>query len=150
MKQISLLLATLALLLGAGCKSNIANLREHINPTYHDVIVETDEDAAFAAARTALVQMGYKITSSGVAQKKIEAISAISSGDMGRAARQVSASVRFGVAPDNTTAIQILFIEILEDSGMSRDGMATKQPLRESGLYGVFEKYVNEALKAGK
>lgn len=151
MKRILTFAAALALIAAfAGCKSNIANLREHISPTYHDVIVEADQDAAYTASLAALSQMGYTITSRGAAQKKIEGISAVTTDSMSRLARQTSVSVRFGVAPNNTTAIQILFTEIVEDPSGGRQGSGTKQPLTSSGLYNVFEKQVNEALKPNK
>ena len=149
MKKTSFLLAALALLFAAaGCKSNITNLREQIKPTYHDIIVEADENAAYNAAVSALTQMGYNITSSGAARKRIEAIGAISNSGMSRPARQISASVRVGVAPNNSSNIQVLFTEIIEDKTSGREGMGTKQPLSDSTLYSAFSKYVNEALAA--
>ncbi len=147
MKKIALsFFAALALLIAAGCQSNITNLREQVRPTYHDVIVEADENAAYSASVAALAQMGYNITSSGAAQKKIEAMTAISSAGMNRPARQLSASVRVGVAPNNCSNIQILFTEISEEINSRREGMGTKQPLADSPLYNVFAKYVNAAL----
>ena len=146
---LAIFLATLTGLAGlfalASC-SNYTNIREQIRPTYHDVIVETDENAAYAAAFEALTQMGFRITSSGAARKKIEALSAIDPGGFGRPALQTSASVRVGVAPNNTSAIQILFTEIHEGQRTRRESMTTKQPLSESGLYNIFASRVNEAL----
>jgi hypothetical protein len=145
-KLLPAILALLVLATLAGCKSNITNLREQVRPTYHDVIVEADENTAYSATLSALTRMGYNITSSGAAQKKIEAISAISTAGVNRPARQLTASVRIGVAPDNCSNVQILFTEISEEMGSRREGMGTKQPLADSPLYSVFAKYVNEAL----
>ena len=145
-----LLATTLAILAFAtlnACKSNIANLKNQIHPTFQEVVVEANENAAYAAALSALTQMGFTITSSGAARKKIEAISAISSGNPLRPARQMTASARIGVAPNNSSAIQILFTEIREEQGIRREGMATKQPLVDSPLYGVFARYVTGALE---
>jgi hypothetical protein len=144
------LLALAALAAVASCKSNITNLREQVRPTYHDIIVETGENTAYTAALSALTRMGYTITSSGAAQKRIEAISAISAAGVNRPARQLTASVRIGVAPDNCSNIQILFTEISEEMGSRREGMGTRQPLADSPLYNVFAKYVNETLSDKK
>jgi len=129
----------------AGCSSNIANIREQIRPSYQAINVDADQRAAFAAALTALTQMGFTITSSGAAQGKIEAINSVDTTQT--PARQTTASVRFGVAPNNGTAIQILFTDIVDSRLSGREGLATKQPLASSPLYNVFGKYVAAALK---
>ena len=148
MKYRSLFVTLLSLVL-AGCSSNITNIREQFNPTYQTVNVEADQNAAFDASLAALTQMGYTITSRGAAQGKIEAISPITnSGARQGPARQTTASVRFGVAPNNGTAIEILFTELVDSSTAgSRAGLATKQPLASSPLYAVFANYVAAALK---
>ena len=153
MKLLTTLTATLSLAFiiaaASGCSSNITNLREQFNPTYQTINVEADERAAFDASLAALVNMGYTITSSGAAQGKIEAISAVVPANSPQsAARQTTASVRFTTAPDSGTAIQILFTEIQDSrrSGAS-GGFATKQPLANSQLYAVFQNYVAEAMK---
>lgn len=146
-KLLATMLAIFAFTALAGCKSNIANLRNQIRPTFQEVVVEADENAAFAAALSALTQMGFNITSSGAAQRRIEAISAISTGSQARPARQITASVRVGVAPNNASMIQILFTEIREEQNIRREGMGTRQPLVDSPLYSVFAKHVNAALE---
>lgn len=146
MKNFFALLAITSFLAFTGCSSNITNLKEQFHPTYHDIIVEAGQEAAYSAALYALKQMGYAVTSSGAAQKKIEAMSNISSAEMNRPARQYTASVRFGVAPNNGTTVQVLFTEIREEMNNRREGMGTKQPLADSPLYGIFAKYVNQAL----
>jgi len=140
------LLAALALL--TSCSSNITNLRQQISPTYQTFNVEADERAAFDASLVALTQMGFTITSSGAAQGKIEAINSVAQGDFSQSpARQVTASVRFTVAPDNATAIQILFTEIVDSRFSGREGLGTRQPLASSPLYAVFGNYAAAALK---
>lgn len=145
--RIALLAIALASVLITSCRSNVTNLQQKFRPTYHAITVEADHRTAYDAARSALTQMGYRITASGAAQGKIEAISNIDHSGLQSTARQFTASVRFNVAPANNTAIQILFTEIQEDAFNSRDSMGTKQPLASSPLYGVFEMYVNAAIK---
>jgi len=143
------LLAALALLLlAAGCSSNLANLREKIRPTYQAVNFEGEQPAAFDAALVALGKMGFRVTSSGAAQGKIEATTPVMPASPQSPARQTTASVRFAVAPNNCTAIQILFTDIVDNSpGGGRDGFATKQPLVSSPLYTIFASHVAAASK---
>jgi len=141
------LLAAVALLL-TSCSSNFANLREQIRPTYQTVNFEGDQPAAFDASLAALAKMGFRVTSSGAAQGKIEATTPVTPASAQSPARQTTASVRFAVAPNNCTAILILFTDIVDNSpGGGRDGFATKQPLVSSPLYTLFASHVAAASK---
>ena len=148
MKKILTTLLAAFVLTVVGCSSNITNLRERFSPTYQTINVEAEQREAFDASLIALTKMGYTITSSGAAQGKIEAMSPIATGGAQSQSRQTTASVRFEIAPNSGTAIQILFSEIVDTSTAgSREGLATKQPLASSPLYTVFANYVAAALK---
>jgi hypothetical protein len=141
------LLAALALLL-AGCSSNFTNLREQFSPTYQRFEVEADQRAAYDAAVAALARMGFKVTSGGAAQGKIEAISGVAPDDsLQNASKQTTASARFSAAADNRTAVEILFTELRDGGYAAPGGYATKQPLASSPLYTVFQNCLVAALK---
>ena len=141
------LLAALALLT-TSCSSNLTNLRQQINPTAQTINVEADQRAAYDASLAALAQMGFTITDRAAAQGRIEAINAVTQGALPQSpARQITASVRFAVAPDNATAIQILFTEIQDNQFSPRQDLGTRQPLASSPLYDVFKQHVTATLK---
>ena len=144
----ALVLASVVLAL-AGCESGSkfpGALRERISPTYRQHVVQADQKPVYEAARVALRKMNYKITSGGAAQGKIEALSVLQAGDGAGSARQVSLSVRLGVAPSSGTLVEALFSEIREDSFSKREGMGTSMPMQDTPLYDVFFRYLDEAL----
>jgi hypothetical protein len=142
---------------GGGCSSQLANIKQQINPAYHtQTLAGADQRRAYDAALAALRQMGYKQTAGGPAQGRIEAISEMLAGaGATQTRRQVAVTIRITTAATATAAgagtaatIETLFTDIRPDAFNSREGMGSKQPLAESPLYDVFYKYLAQAAAA--
>jgi len=144
----TLLLAAIALAV-SGCESGSkfqTAFRERISPTFRSHVVKAEQKSAYEAARVAVKKMNFTFTSGGAAQGKLEAISALQTGEGPRAARQVSLSVKLAPAANGGTEVSAMFFEILENDFNKRDGTGTSTPMPDSPLYDVFFRHLDAAL----
>jgi hypothetical protein len=103
-----------------------------------------DTRTVYAAARTALGQMSFRVISGGAAQGKIEAVSGLNSDDSRRATRQVLMSIRIEPAMEGGSAVSVLLKEAVEED--FEKGIATHTVLRDTPYYEVFFRNLGAAL----
>lgn len=102
---------------------------------------------AYEAVKAAANAMGYTFTHGGPAQGEFEAVSGVQPGETSGSSRQVAMKVRLHATLDgSSTEVSVRFTEILEADSSSRMGMATETTMRDTPLYEVFFRQVQEAL----
>jgi hypothetical protein len=151
MKTSLALASCCAALLLSGCESDFSD-------SLHSVLSEreasrsrafqADQKATYVAAKAAVDQMGYRFVRGGPAEGEIDALSGISGGDESGSSRQVSMKVRMEYSPDSGTNVTVSFSEIIEADSSGQPGMATQTPMRDTPLYEVFFRNVQQALQA--
>ncbi|HVU32000.1 MAG TPA: hypothetical protein VHE61_01100 [Opitutaceae bacterium] len=103
----------------------------------------------YEAVRAAANNMGYRFVRGGPAQGIFEAVNDVSQGDTAGTARQVSMKVRLHATLDETgTEVSVRFSEILESDSSNQMGMATETTMRDTPLYEVFFRNIQQALGA--
>src|ERR1022692_2463011 len=135
----------------AGCESGIEDtVRSAIAPREapRSRVFQADQKAAYAAALAAADQMGYRFVRGGLAEGRLEELSGISSGDDTGSSRQISMRVRLSPDEEAGTAVSVAFNEIIESDSKNLPGVATETPMRDSALYEVFFRNLQQALQA--
>jgi hypothetical protein len=145
--------ACCAACLVAGCESS-----SDFSDSIHSVLTgkedtrsrvfQADQKATYMAARAAVDQLGYRFVRGGPAEGKIDALSGISGGDEAGSSRQISLKVRLDYEADAGTTVTIQFSEIIEADSSNQPGMATETPMRDTPLYEVFFRNLQQALQA--
>jgi len=111
-------------------------------------VFQADQKATYEAAKAAVDQMGYRFLHGGPAEGKIDALSGISGGDDAGSSRQISMKVRMENSQDSGTTVTVSFSEILEADSSNQPGMATETPMKDTPLYEVFFRNLQQALQA--
>lgn len=111
-------------------------------------VYSADQRATYAAARTAIERMGFRFLRGGPAQGEIDAVNAVAADDSLRGARQVAMSIRLAPAPGGGTEVSVTLDEIVETDSRNRAGQGTAAPLRDTPLYEVLFRNVQQALDA--
>jgi hypothetical protein len=135
----------------AGCDSGIEDsVRSAIAPRVapRTRVFQADQKAAYAAARSAADAMGYRYVRGGPAEGELDELSGISGGDDAGSSRQISMKVRLSPDAGSGTAVSVAFNEIIEAASRSLPAMATETPMRDTALYEVFFRNLQEALQA--
>jgi len=136
----------------AGCESGIEDsVRSALAPREapRSRVFQADQKAAYEAARRAAEEMGYRYVRGGPAEGELHELSGISGGDDAGGSRQVSMRVRLSQDAEAGTAVAVSFNEIIEtESRGGAPGMATETPLRDTALYEVFFRNLQDALRA--
>jgi hypothetical protein len=155
MKRLLALLALLSLAAFSGCESvsdATTGIREKIaaraqprTQTY-----QAPQRATYEAARAAIEQMGFRFIRGGAAQGQLEAVSGVSSSDTLRGSRQITLKLRLTATLDGGTEAALLLSEVIESDSSGRAGMGTSTPLRDTPLYEVFFRSVQQAIDAPK
>lgn len=102
----------------------------------------------FDAVRAAADHMGYRMTRGGPAQGEYEGVSGVGPGESVGSARQVGIKVRLHGTLDGTgTDVSVRFTEIVESNSSGR-GLATEATMRDTPLYEVFFRNVQQTLGA--
>jgi len=145
-----LFLSAAAALAFAGCDDVPDTLREGLGVSVppHVRAFAADEKATFAAARAALGPMGFTFEHGGPAERSIEALSHVASGDDPSSARQFRLKATFESSLDGTaTEVSVKMTEIDEvDTGRNLS-QATEAPLTDTPLYEVFFSEIQHQLK---
>ena len=103
----------------------------------------------YDAVRQAAAKMGYRYVRGGPAQGQFEGVSEVGAGDLSGSSRQTSVKVRLHATLDGTgTDASVRFTEIIESDSSNRMGMATENTMRDTPLYEVFFRNVQQALDA--
>jgi len=136
----------------AGCESSDLgdSVRSALGPREapRTRVFQADQRAAYEAARAAADAMGYHYVRGGPAQGELDELSSISGGDDPGSSRQISMKVRLGPDAEAGTAVTVSFNEILEAASVTQAGMATETPMRDTPLYEVFFRNLQNALQA--
>jgi hypothetical protein len=136
----------------AGCESSDLgdSVRSALGPREapRTRVFQADQRAAYEAARAAADAMGYHFVRGGPAQGELNELSSISGGDEAGSSRQISMKVRLGPDAEAGTAVTVSFNEILEAASATQEGMATETPMRNTPLYEVFFRNLQNALQA--
>jgi hypothetical protein len=144
-------IAACCAMLVAGCDSGVGDtVRSALGPREapRTRVFQADQKAAYEAARAAAEAMGYRYIRGGPAQGELEELSGISPGDDTGSSRQISMKVRLSPDAEAGTAVTVSFDEILQSATTSTPGIATETPMRDTPLYEVFFRSLQEALLA--
>jgi hypothetical protein len=116
-----------------------AGLGEKLHgPTYQHRVLAAAPAAVFERARTALSQLGFRITRAGAAQGLIEGVSGLATDDRLRGSRQRTVKVRMESTLEGGTDVAVLFTEVIEDDFANGAGRGTETSLRSHPLYEAF------------
>ncbi len=141
------LVAALAGLL-AGCASMRDSVRERFAPMQPKVRVFPGETKqVFAAARQAMVRLGFEVSRGGPAQGELEGLTRIGGGDL-YSSRQRDMTVRLVALDDDRVEVRVVIEEIEEDRYSKLSNPATSTPLRDSAMYDAFFEEVERQLQA--
>lgn len=151
MKIHSVAVACLALVLLSGCESDLSDsvssaLGAREAPKAREF--QGDSKAIYQAARTALDGMGYRFVHGGPAEGKIEALGDITGGEDSGSSRQLSVKLHIEPSGDGACTVTVSFTEIIEQNSSNQPGMATQTPLRDTPLYEVLFRNIQQALRA--
>jgi hypothetical protein len=150
MKSLTPIAACCAALLLAGCESDLHDSVESIisaREAPRSRVFQADQKATYEAARAAIDQMGYRYVRGGPAEGELDALSGISSGDDVASSTQFSMKVRMTPAGDSGTNVTVSFSEIMEADSSNQPGMATETPMRDTPLYEVFFRTLQQGLQ---
>ena len=114
-------------------------------PTYRTKVVTADARTAYEAVRQSSEKLGFRFVRGGPAQGRFEALSGLSAGDSLKSTRQLSMVVKLSPAATGTE-LAVLITEQVEDDFNKGAGQATETPLRDTPLYDVFFRNVEQAL----
>ena len=149
---LSLCFVGAALLVSTGCESVRSDIRESVRekiagPQYRERVFSGDARATFDAARRAVVAMGFRVDRpGGAAQGKIVAFSGLQSGQDLAASRQIRLQIE--ISPYGTESrVRALFTEVLEADFARGPGHATENGLKDTPLYEVLFRRIEEGLK---
>jgi hypothetical protein len=144
-------LCALGLLVLSGCSSSDTlpmptGIREKFTgPTYKTRIIHADQRKTYDAAKAALKQIGFRFLSGGPNQGKLSGIGDVSMSTDMRGSRQVSLDVKLSTVAEGTE-VALLFSEIIEDDFNKRAGLGTTTPLRDTPLYQVYFRHIEEGV----
>ena len=149
--RLSSCLLLCAALFSASCSTESLpvprGVRERISgPTYHTRVVAADQRATYTAAKEALKRLGYTFVRGGAAQGKLTGLSRLAMSTDLQGARQVQLDVRLTPAAEGTE-VAVLLSEIIEDNFNRNPGMGTSAPLRDTPLYEVYLRHVQDVLE---
>ncbi len=131
----------------AGCDSMPTRVSERFAaPQPKLQVFQGSANATFAATQAALRRLDFTVTTSALAQGKIEARSRIIPGDSLGGARQYTFSLQLSGAAEGPTEVAAVLKEGTE--GDFRAG-PTAAALREHGLYSALFAGIEAALKGG-
>ena len=137
----------------AGCGSVGADFKTSVSekftgPTYRTKVVTADGRAAYEAAKLAVEKLGFRVTGGGPAQGRIEALNQLSANDSLQGARQLALKVKLSPLTTGGTELAMLITEQVQDDFNKGTGQVTETPLRESAIYEVFFRTVEQTLAA--
>jgi hypothetical protein len=151
MKILPAIAACCAAALLSGCESGFEDtVRSAIAPREapRTRVFQASQKATYAAALAAADQMGYRFVRGGPAEGKLEELSGISTGDDSGSSRQIAMRVRLSSDEEGSTSVSVAFNEIIESDSKNLPVMATETPMRDTALYEVFFRNLQEALQA--
>lgn len=155
MKKIFVLCFAAAITVFAGCES-MSDMKDGVRERFRARnepklrSFAADQRATYAAALSAAKQMGFRVTRGGPAQGKLEAISGLVTSDSLNSSRQIALKLALSSGSNGGTEMSLWLDEIIEADSARRLGQGTSTPLRDTPLYEVFFRTVQQALDAAK
>ena len=151
MKRLLVLFGIPLLAALAGCESVRSDIRAGVKekidgPTYRLHYVASDARVTYEAAKASLGKMGYRFERGGAAQGLIEALSSVHSGESLKNSRQLRLRIEITSYGEGSN-VRALFTEVLEDDFSKGPGRATENALRDTSLYEVLFRHIEEELK---
>jgi hypothetical protein len=116
-------------------------------PTYRTRLVNADQRKTYEAAKRALNEIGFRFVRGGPAQGVLTGISGVSSSSDLRSSRQLEVSVKLAERSGGTE-VAVLFSEITDEQFGGREGMGTSAPLRDTPLYEVYFRHIEQQVNA--
>lgn len=139
-------------LLGSGC-SSLRSVQESLKgrfvraqPQVH--LVTGTQNAVFAAARKAMVQLGYQAGSGGRASGRLEGYTQVGAGEGFQGSYQRRIVVDLAPAGENSMDVKVMIYEIRTDSFGGPASTTTETPLRDSPAYDAFFAELRGQLRA--
>jgi hypothetical protein len=148
-----LLFFGLSCLVLSGCNSVSEQLRApFVAPQPKSQVFAADERATYAAARAALVEIGFGFVRGGPAQGVIEALSSVETGGEGsmNGGRQLQIEAHFSSSADGGTQVDVVMHELVQGDLNQNPGMGTSTWLSDSPVYGEFFNAIGRHLAAHK
>lgn len=135
----------------SGCDS-LSSVRQKIaaREAPHTHLFKATSRATYEAARVAIDKMGFKFVRGGAAQGELEAVSAIGSGDTLSSSRQITLRMKLDGSVEGATEASVWMSEIIERDSSNHAGMGTGSPLRDTPLYEVFFRNVQQGIDSPK
>ena len=153
MKHPILVLAVLGFSLG-GCESasdladtvrtKVLSPREEPRTREFAAPMRATYDAALRAAK----DLDYVFVTGGPAEGRLKLLSPIETSGATPSSRQLALNLRLEPAVDGGTQVTASFTEILEPDSNTKAGIATETPLRDTPLYEVFFRGIQQQLTA--
>lgn len=148
----SLCFVAASLIVSPGCESVRSDIREGVRekiagPQYRERSFGGDARATFDVTRRAVVAMGFRVDrAGGAAQGKLVAFSGVQTGQDMATSRQIR--LQIDISPyGNESRVRALFTEVLEDDFARGPGHATENSLKDSPLYEVLFRRIEDGLK---
>jgi hypothetical protein len=137
----------------AGCDSVSEQISApFVAPQPKSHVFAADERATYAAARTALDDMGFGFARGGPAQGVIEALSGVQTGGETslNGARQLQLEANFSSTADGGTQVDVVLHELVQSDLNQNPGMGTSTRLRDSPVYEEFFSAIGRHLATNK
>ena len=152
-RSLILLLAVVSGLL-AGCgsmESMRGAMKDQISGVPPKVrMVDGNQREVYDAARRAMEKLGYRFTSGGPAQGRLDGLSSIGGSNDFRSSRQRSISIHLQGLEGGKVEVQVEMTEIIEEDSDHSAMPATETPLRDPTAFEVFFDELDRCLPAGK
>jgi hypothetical protein len=138
----------------AGCGSVHSakdTVREHWTARYEGrtKAFATEQKEAFAAAKYAAGQLGFRMTKGGAAQGILEAVSTVQSDASLRGSRQMSLKLRISKESAGVS-VTVLLTEIVADDFNKASAMGMETALKDSPLYELYFGHMGQYLSGKK
>ncbi|HEY1763665.1 MAG TPA: hypothetical protein VGF85_02000 [Opitutaceae bacterium] len=149
MKPLTALVVLASAVLLAACNSGVEDsVRSALAPreAFRSRVFQGDQKAVYEAARMAGDSMGYHYVKGGPAQGELTEMTGITEGEEVGSSRQIVLRAHLEPDVEGSTSISVTFNEILEPASTGQPGFATETPMRDTPLYEVFFRKVQDAL----
>jgi len=138
-----------ALVLVAGCEDISDTIHNYVpnkpEPSVH--VFNADPRRTYAAAKTALEQIGFHYVSGGPATGRLYAISDVSAGDSQGSSHQYTLTATFHALIDGSgTDVTLNLTEVIEADTQKHQGMGTEAGLKDTALVNIYYRAIAQNL----
>jgi len=125
----------------AGCEEISDTVHNYIpnKPEASVHVFNADPRKTYAAAKTALEQIGFHYVSGGPATGRLYAISDVSAGDSQGSSHQFTITANFHALIDGSgTSVTLNLTEVIEADTQKHQGMGTEAGLKDTALVNIY------------